>query len=251
MTAKPTMRLDLHCHTEASRDCRTPLQFILQRCLDSGIDVLAVTDHDEIWGALELAQIAAERPELTVIVGEEISTREGELIGLFLTNKIEPGLSPEETVAAIRDQGGLVLLPHGFDPLKVHRLRPAALERIAADIDIIEVHNARISRPTWNRAARAWAESRGVAMSAGSDAHVLSHIGQAWVECPTRAIRTPEDLVLALRDGTVSGAWTHPALAFVQKMLDFARRSLGRQERRSGPLVSPGMRAENRKGETR
>ena len=218
-----TMRIDLHCHTEASHDCRTPLTRIPGRCLERRLDVLAVTDHNQIWGALKLREIVADRTDLTVIVGEEVSTREGELIGLFLQENIPAGLTPEQTVAAIRDQGGLVLLPHGFDPLKAHRLRSAALERIADQIDIVEIFNARISRPTWNRAASTWAQKRNRAMSAGSDAHLLAHIGDAWVEAPRRPIDSRDDLLAALSEGQVAGIWTHPALAFVQKLLHVGR----------------------------
>ncbi len=218
-SASGTMRIDLHCHTEASHDCRTPLPLIPGRCLERNLNVLAVTDHDQIWGALELQALAADQPHLTVIVGEEISTAEGEIIGLFLKSLIPPGLSPEETVAEIKAQGGLVLLPHGFDPLKVHRLRPAALARVADRMDIIESYNARISRPTWNRAASDWARAHGCAESAGSDAHLLSRIGDAWVEAPERPIQSGADLLSALREGRISGTWTHPAIAFVQKFL--------------------------------
>lgn len=218
-----TMRIDLHCHTEASHDCRTPLAQIPGRCIERNLDVLAVTDHNQVWGALKLQEIVADHSDLTVIVGEEISTREGELIGLFLHENIPAGLTPEQTVAAIRDQGGLVLLPHGFDPLKVHRLKPAALERIADQIDIVEIFNARISRPTWNRAASTWATQHTRAVSAGSDAHLLAHIGDAWVEAPRRQIASKDDLLTALNEGQVAGNWTHPAFAFVQKLLHVER----------------------------
>jgi predicted metal-dependent phosphoesterase TrpH len=218
-----TMRIDLHCHTEASHDCRTPLMQIPKRCLERQLDVLAVTDHNQIWGAVKLQEMVAERTDLTVIVGEEVSTREGELIGLFLHENIPAGLTPEQTVAAIRDQGGLVLLPHGFDPLKANRLRPTALERIADQIDIVEVFNARISRPSWNRAASTWAAQHHRVVSAGSDAHLLSHIGDAWVEAPRRQIASNEDLLTALREGQVAGNWTHPAFAFMQKLLHVER----------------------------
>ncbi len=230
---QPTnMRIDLHCHTEASHDCRTPLSLIPGRCLERHLNVLAVTDHDQIWGAQELQALAADQPNLTVIVGEEISTIEGELIGLFLRERIPPGLSPEKTIDAIKEQGGLVLLPHGFDPLKVHRLRPASLNRVAERIDIIEAYNARISRPSWNRAASTWAREHDRPESAGSDAHILSRVGDAWVETSERPIRSPEDLLLALREGHIGGNWTHPVLAFVQKLFDGAR---GSDSRRSGP----------------
>lgn len=181
----PMMRLDLHCHSEASHDCLTPLTTFPDRCLARGVVVQAVTDHDQIWGAQQLQQFVRNSEfadRFTVIVGEEVSTREGEIVGLFLQERIPPGLSPEETVREIKAQGGLVLLPHGFDPLKRHRLRPAARERIADQIDIVESFNARISRPKWNRAAETWARARNLPVSGGSDAHTWRQLGDAWTE---------------------------------------------------------------------
>lgn len=219
------MKLDLHLHTEASFDCVVPLPELLERLVATGIHVQAVTDHNEIWGAEKLQALAAERrktyPETPqIIVGEEVSTREGEIIGLFLSEKIPRDLSPEETVARIRAQGGLVLLPHGFDPLKKKRLKPEALGRIAKDIDIVESFNARISRPRWNRAGAAWADAHGLPQSGGSDAHTLADVGDAWTETPERDVNTPEGLLEAVRAGEVSGRWTHPLLAFGYKMWD-------------------------------
>lgn len=222
---KGMMRIDLHCHSEASADCRTPLAAFPGRCKARGITVQAITDHNEIWGAQQLQEMTL-GSELTVIVGEEVSSRDGEIIGLFLREKIPAGLSAEETVERIKTQGGLVLLPHGFDPLKRYRLTRLALERIAGQIDIVESFNARISRPTWNRTAAQWADERGLPKSAGTDAHTLAHVGEAWVQTPERPIRTPEDLLAALGKGTVMGEWTHPALAFVQKLWDMGRRRL-------------------------
>ncbi len=213
----PDMRIDLHCHTLASYDCRTTLTQVLERCEQTHINVLAVTDHNQIWGAVELQRMTEKHPDLRVIVGEEISTREGELIGLYLQHVIPAGLTPDETVSEIHAQGGLVLLPHGFDPLKVHRLRAAALERIGAEIDIVETFNARISRRSWNGVAEAWARARALPMSAGSDAHIGAHIGDAWVTAPQRPINSAADLLAALREGQVNGVWTHPLWAFVQK----------------------------------
>lgn len=225
------MKIDLHCHTEASADCITPVLLFPDRCQTREIQVQAITDHNEIWGAQRLKALSEERfneeaANLTVIVGEEISTREGEIIGLFLKEKIEAGLTPEETVAQIKAQGGLVLLPHGFDPLKRFRLRPEARQRIAESIDIVETFNARISRPRWNRAAVAWCEEKGVLMSAGSDAHTLADVGSAWVEVPQRPIDTPDDLLKALEGGIPVGEWTHPVLAFIYKTWDRLRRKV-------------------------
>jgi predicted metal-dependent phosphoesterase TrpH len=216
----PTMKVDLHCHSEASSDCITPLADIPKQCRQAGIRVQAITDHNEIWGAKKLKALVEADPDddLQVIVGEEISTNQGEIIGLFLEEKIEPGLSPEETVRQIREQGGLVLLPHGFDPLKRYRLRPDALTQIAGQIDIVETFNARISRPRWNRAAVDYCEERKLLMSAGSDAHRLADIGAAWVEVPKQPVNSPADLLRALENGVPTGNWTHPVLAFLAKM---------------------------------
>ena len=218
------MKIDLHCHSEASSDCITPVQRLPERCLRRGIRVQAITDHNEIWGAQKFKELVEEKGyPLTVIVGEEVSTADGEIVGLFLEEKIEAGLSPEETVEQIVAQGGLVLLPHGFDPLKRFRLKEEARARVEDEIDIVETFNARISRPRWNRAAVDWAETRGTLMSAGSDAHTLADIGSAWVEVEERTVRNPDELLLALEDGVPVGEWTHPVLAFGYKMWDMAR----------------------------
>jgi predicted metal-dependent phosphoesterase TrpH len=223
------MKIDLHCHSEASADCSTPLALIEPRCQARGVRVQAITDHNLIWGAQKLKEMVAagardSNPQLTIIIGEEVSTTEGEIVGLFLKETIPAGLTPEATVERIKAQGGLVLVPHGFDPLKRYRLRPAALERIAKWVDIVETFNARISRPRWNRAAVAWAQSHRLPMSAGSDAHTLADIGSAWVEVPRSMIKGPQDLLDALCYGTPVGLWTHPVLAFAKKMWDRTRR---------------------------
>ena len=227
------MKIDLHCHSEASADCSTPLDFFPARCRERGVWVQAITDHNEIWGAQKLQELVEEEKvkkagfPLTIIVGEEVSTTHGEIIGLFLKEKIPAGMSPKETVLAIKEQGGLVSLPHGFDPLKRWRLQPTALETIADEIDIVETFNARISRPRWNQAAVDWAKLHGVPMSAGSDAHTLADIGSAWVEVPVQSIQNPQDLLEALEAGVPVGEWTHPVIAFAYKFWDRTLRRLG------------------------
>lgn len=218
------MKVDLHCHCEASHDAITPIEKIPELCRDAGIRVQAITDHDQIWGAVRLRELVEHHSwDLTVIVGEEVSTVEGEIIGLFLKERVPPRMSPEETVAAIKEQGGLVLIPHGFDPLKRHRLKDAARERIADSIDLIEGFNARISQPKWNRAAIAWADERKVLKTAGSDSHRPADIGCAWVDVPDREVRGPEDLMEALRGASPTGTWTHPVIAFVKKVRERGR----------------------------
>jgi predicted metal-dependent phosphoesterase TrpH len=226
LTQHDVLRIDLHCHSEASYDCSTPLESIPERCRQRGIHIQAITDHNQIWGAQHLKAVTArDRNERglqfpQIIVGEEISTREGEVIGLFLQEKIESGLTPEESIQRITEQGGLVLLPHGFDPLKRWRLTPRALERVAQSINIVEAFNARVSRAYWNRVAAEWAMARKLPMSAGSDAHTLAHIGDAWVEVPKQPIDGPDELLAALSGRTPAGVWTHPVKAFVYKLWD-------------------------------
>ena len=224
-----TMKMDLHCHTEASWDCITPIEVILAQCQKEGIQVQAITDHNEIWGAKALKALAENDPDcnITIIVGEEITTTEGEIIGLFLEEQIEAGLTPEETVRRIRADNGLVLLPHGFDPLKRLRLKPEARERIAGELDIIETFNARVSRPHWNQVAVDYAEKHGLLLSAGSDAHRLEDIGAAWVEVPRQPIQGPEELLQALKGGVPVGKWTPPIWAFILKMWGWAKKLLG------------------------
>lgn len=222
------MRIDLHCHSEASWDSSSPLAEIPNRCMEKHIRIQAITDHDNIWGAQEIQKsvLAQGNIPLTIIVGEEISTSEGEIIGLFLTQEIKAGLSAVKTVAEIKEQGGLVLLPHGFDPLKRWHLRMDARNGIASSIDVVETFNARISRPRWNRVAVKWAQAKGIAMSAGSDAHTIADIGNAWVEVAARPINSPNDLMAALKGGVPMGVWTHPVIAFMYKMIDRTRRKI-------------------------
>ena len=225
-----TMRIDLHCHSEASWDSSSPLEEIPKRCVEKHIRVQAITDHDYIWGAQELQKnvLAQSDIQLTIIVGEEISTSEGELVGLFLKDKIDAGLSAEKTVLEIKKQGGLVLLPHGFDPLKRWHLQIAARKGITPSIDIVETFNSRISRPHWNREAFRWAQEQRIRMSAGSDAHTIADIGNAWVEVPAQPINSPADLMAALKDGVPMGVWTHPVIAFLYKMVDRTKRKISR-----------------------
>lgn len=216
------IKIDLHCHTEASPDCVTPIELIPGRCREQGINIQAITDHNLVWGAEKLKELVKESDhradELTIVVGEEITTSRGELIGLFLKESIEAGLSPEETVEKIESQGGLVLLPHGFDPLKRWRLTPSARDRIANSIHIVETFNTRVSRRHWNQEAVIWSQARGKLMSAGSDAHTIDDIGTAWVEARPQAIDGPADLLAALDGGIPVGKWRHPVIAFLFKL---------------------------------
>ena len=175
------LRADLHVHTCHSKDSTSSPQKIVQHCLDNGINCLAVTDHDTISGALEVERIAPFR----VIVGEEIMTTGGEIIGLFLKEQIAPHQSPEATVAHIKSQGGLVCIPHPFDRFRPHsRIRSEALEKIASEIDLVEVFNSRTFMLKDSARALEFAREHGVPGTVGSDAHIEREVGRAYLEMP-------------------------------------------------------------------
>src|SRR5206468_3714742 len=138
-----------------------------------GLDVLTITDHNRIEGALELAELAP----FKVIVGEEVRTREGEIIGLFIEEFIPPHLSPEETIHEIKRQGGVVYVPHPFDRVRRSVIKRDALFRVAPLVDALEVLNARCHISSDNAAAVAFAVERGLLQGAGSDAHTAFEVG--------------------------------------------------------------------------
>lgn len=202
------MRIDFHSHTYTSKDSLNDPARIVAACQRAGIDCLAVTDHNNINGAYAVQRLAPFR----VIIGEEIYTTAGEIIGLFLSEEIPKGLSPQETVARIKAQGGLVYLPHPVDRLRQGALLPAAREAIWDQIDIVEVFNARCLFPGDNDRALALARQRGAVMGAGSDAHTLGEFGSTYVEVAgTPADRLdPADLLARLRQGRVVGHLASP-----------------------------------------
>ena len=185
------------------------LEKIITSLKIKGINGLAVTDHNTIIGALKLKKIAP--PSLTVIVGEEIATREGEVTGLFLTEKIPPKLTPEETIFRIKSQGGLVLIPHPFDCLRRLRIKSEALLRIIDQVDIIEAFNSRNFFKKDDYKAKKLAESKGIAICAGSDAHSLYELGRSYLEI--KKFHSPEEFLENLYNARLitkkSGVWAH------------------------------------------
>ncbi len=210
-----SLRIDLHCHTLASYDCKTSLQAVVLACQQQKIDVLAITDHNEIWAAQELTALGLATPQF--IVGEEVYTSEGEIIGLFLQEKIARGQSPERTLSEIHEQGGLALLPHGFDHWKPSTLKAVARERIKASLDIIEAFNGHTARARSNEYARVWAAIHNLPTSGGSDAHRAADIGSVYLETADRPIKTPSDLLAALKGGKIVGRRRNPILSFLRE----------------------------------
>jgi len=197
------LKADLHIHTEYSMDCNTPLEKIINRCLELGINCIAIADHDAIEGALKMQKIAP----FTVIVAEEILTPHGEIMGMFLKERIPSGLSVEQTIAEIRAQGGLVNIPHPFDTIRASALGKV-IEEIVEQIDIIETFNARSPFLRSSVKAQAFARKYGIAQSTGSDAHALPEIGNAYIEMPEFSGK--DDFLQALAGGEIHGHRTNP-----------------------------------------
>ncbi len=191
---------DLHTHTSFSHDCQIEVEELLDHAEAEGLGAIAITDHNVFGGAREAVELARSR-HLTVIPGEEVKTDgQGEVIGLFLSEEIERGLSFADTIAAIREQGGLVYLPHPFD--RMHAIPdPAILHRHLADIDVFEVYNARLLFEGFNEEALRFASKYNLTMGAGSDAHVLQGLGTGALRM--RAFHTPEEFLISLRTAEV------------------------------------------------
>ena len=197
---RPWILADLHMHTDHSHDCSITVPALLDHAETIGLGAIAVTDHNVFAGAQEAAELARGRP-LTVIAGEEVKTDDqGEVIGLFLREEIPRGMSMGDTIAAIRDQGGLVYLPHPFD--RLHAIPEAAtLHRHLAEIDVFEAYNARLLFDGFNDEALRFARKYNLLMGAGSDAHVLQGVGTGALRM--RAFRTPEEFLISLRSAEI------------------------------------------------
>jgi predicted metal-dependent phosphoesterase TrpH len=185
------VRVDLHLHSLYSHDGQSTLQQLIDRCAECGLDRIALTDHNTVEGALALAEIA---PNLA-IVGEEAKTREGEVIGLFITGRIPPYMRAEDVMDMIHDMGGLTYVPH---PLDRHRSNFSAerMAELANRIDIIETYNA-WCEPAENQAAARLAAELEKVTATGSDAHAASELGRSWMEIDDYT--TPQDFLDKLR----------------------------------------------------
>ena len=185
------LRVDLHLHSVFSHDGQSSLEELIQRSRESGLDRIALTDHNTVDGALQLARMA---PELT-IVGEEAKTREGEVIGLFITERVAPYLAPEEAMDLIHEMGGLTYVPHPLDRHRSH-FRPERLVELADRIDIIETYNPWCDTAA-NSAAVKLAADLGKVAAAGSDSHSVRELGRSWMEMEDYA--DPADFLERLR----------------------------------------------------
>ena len=218
----------MHTHSEASPDSRTKVADQARAVRAAGINVICATDHNTIEGALRLRELA---DGFRVVIGEEISSRDGEIIGLFLEHAVPRDLSGEETIARIHDQGGFVVVPHPFSINRRYHMRRASLDRLRSQIDALEIFNAREAIFLNNRSAAAYAKEHGIVGTAGSDAHRASEIGRAFVEMPDFAGR--DDFLNSLRQGVAQGRLSGGRV-HVYTRYDRLRKWLGRKSSSAG-----------------
>ena len=186
------VRIDLHLHSNFSHDGQSSLEDLIERCREVGLDRIALTDHNTVEGALDLARIA---PELA-IVGEEVKTREGEVIGLFITDYVAPYQTPEQVMDLIHEMGGLTYVPHPLDRRRSH-FRPERVVELAARIDIIETYNPWCDAAA-NAAAAGLAADLDKVTATGSDSHSVKELGRSWMEIDD--YRDPADFLEKLRN---------------------------------------------------
>ena len=229
--------VDLHMHTDHSSDCATPVEVLLATAREEGFGAIAITDHNEISGALEAV---AKAEGIKVIVGEEIKTAtQGEVIGLFLRERIPRGLGLAETVAEIRRQGGLVYVPHPFD--RMHTVPGYEhLLAILEEIDAIEIFNPRVAIGSFNEEAARFAAKYRLIAGAGSDSHVAAALGSVRVRM--RDFDGPQEFLESLRDAEIQ---TRPtSLLYVQalKFLETRATPQGARRARRARRVRRAMR---------
>jgi hypothetical protein len=195
---RPLIDVDLHMHTDHSSDCATPVEVLLATAKARGLGAIAVTDHNEISGALEAE---AKADGIKVIVAEEVKTADqGEVIGLFIRKKIPRGMSLQETIAEIRRQGGLVYVPHPFD--RMHAVPDYEhLLAVIEDVDAIEVFNPRVAISEYNEEAVRFAAKYRIPAGAGSDAHVPQGLGSVRIRM--RDFDGPEEFLASLREADI------------------------------------------------
>ncbi len=196
------VRVDFHTHTMWSGDSTTTPEEFAQCLSESGIDVVCITDHNAVGGAQKLQSELDAR----VVVGEEMKTHAGEIIGLFLNERVPQGLAPVVAADAVRCQGGLVYIPHPFDPLR-NNLRHDVLDELVGEglVDGIEVLNSKTSLSSLNSRAALYASEHDLAPGAGSDAHVAEALGGAYLEMPDFDDDDPASFVESMRQGRAVG----------------------------------------------
>jgi PHP domain/Glycosyltransferase Family 4 len=228
LAQRALIEVDLHMHTDHSHDCATPVEVLLATAREQGLGAIAVTDHNEISGALAARAQAAEFG-VKVIVGEEVKTAgQGEVIGLFIEEKIPRGMSLRETVAEIKRQGGVVYVPHPFD--RMHSVPDYEhLLTILDEVDAIEVFNPRVAIGAFNEEAERFAAKYRLPAGAGSDSHVAQGLGSVRVRM--RDFDGPAEFLQSLRGAEIA---TRPSsLLYVQALKFLQTRATPRSARQA------------------
>ncbi len=217
------MRLkgDFHMHTRFSGDCDTSPEVVVRRCEKQGLNCIAVTDHNTIEGAIAVR----EQADFPVIIGEEVMSTHGDIIGLFLEEEVPRGLPPLETVRRIKDQGGLVVVPHPFDTVRRGPLAPDALREILPYVDMVEVMNARTILPGDLKKCRRLAAEASLTPLAVSDAHTPGELGSAYTELDGFD-GSAASFVRAVEAGTMAGHRSSPLVHLVTAYVKVKKRFL-------------------------
>ena len=215
------IRVEFHCHTRYSKDSLTSPKRLVKACRRKGIDRMIVTDHNSIAGA-RAAQ--ALNPEL-VIVGEEILTTRGEILAAFVTEEIPAGLSPQETIHRLKDQGAFISVSHPFDIYRGGHWDEADLLEILPDVDAIEVFNSRCWSPEFNRQAQKFAEEHDVPGTVGSDAHAPLELGRAVLLL--EQFQGPDEMRMVIRKGIPQVRWSPPWFHLISRFAVLQKKLTG------------------------
>jgi predicted metal-dependent phosphoesterase TrpH len=205
------LRVEFHCHTIYSKDSLTSPDRLVKACRRKGIDRVVVTDHNTIAGARAAHALA---PEL-VIVGEEIKTTRGEILGAYVTEEIPAGLSPQETIHRLKEQGAFISVSHPFDIYRGGHWDEQDLLEILPDVDAIETFNSRCWSPEFNRQAQRFAEEHNIPGTVGSDAHAPLELGRSLLLL--EQFQGPDELRAVIRRGIPKVRWSSPWVHFISR----------------------------------
>ena len=198
------LHVEFHCHTVFSKDSLTSPEKLVEVCRRKGIDRVVVTDHNTIAGAKAAQKLA---PGL-VVVGEEILTTKGEILGVYVAEEIPPFLSPQETIKRLKDQNAFISVSHPFDRLRKGGWQEDDLLEILPDVDAIEIYNSRCMNPKFNRLARAFAEKHNIPGTVGSDAHAAFELGRSLLLLDQ--FEGPDEMRMVIRKGIPQVKWSPP-----------------------------------------
>jgi predicted metal-dependent phosphoesterase TrpH len=212
------LKVDFHVHTEFSKDSLTRIPDLLKAAKAAGLDRVVITDHNNLEGAKRACELA---PDF-FIPGEEVLTDRGELLAAFVTRAVPRGTPWREAIAQLREQGAFISVSHPFD-LQRYGWLPEQLEELAGEVDALEVLNARCLAQTINDQALNLAQVKGLAGTAGSDAHSLREVGQAHMVLPE--FRTAEELKQVIRQGRAEGGLSSPWVHFSSMFAKMVKKS--------------------------